>query len=277
MNVWLCLLIPAVATLTIVFVLPVAFLAANSFFRSAGLGAVSTDFTLDNYIRFLSDPFYLEVMFETLWLGAVVVSICVVIGFPIAYLLARTSSRWRGIMIFAVVAPLLISTVVRNLGWLPILGANGLINWVLLNVGIIDQPLLIANNFTGVVIGLVHAMLPFMILSLVMVIQRIEPDLELAAVNLGAGPIRTFFLVVFPLSRAGLLAGYLLVFTITISAYTTPAMLGGKRVLVMSTFIAQQVMTVLDYAFGSAAAVLLMIVAGALTVTSLRADERAKE
>ncbi len=179
-------------------------------------------------------------------------------------------SRWRGFLIFFVVAPLLISTVIRNLGWFPILGGGGLINWLLMSIGLIGEPLKIANNFTGVVVGLTHALLPFMILALMTVIQRIEPEIEEAAINLGASPIETFFRVVLRLSRPGLLAGYLLVFTMAISGFTTPDMMGGKRVLVMSTFIEQQVRSVLNYAFGSTAAVILMFVAAVLTLIAVR-------
>lgn len=274
MIIWFALALPAVLALSMVFIAPMLFLTVNSFFRSAGLGAVVPDITLDNYIRFLSDPFYLRMMFETFLIGLIVVSICTIIGFPVAYKLARTRSRWRGMLIFAVAAPLLISIVIRNLGWLPILGSNGLVNWVLMSLGLSDQPLTLSNNRTGVIIGLVHALLPFMILSLMTVIQRIDRDLELAAVNLGARPARVFFSVILPLSKPGLLSGYLLVFTIAVSAYTTPAMLGGKRVLIMSTYIAQQMMTVLDYAFGSAVAVVLVAVTCVLTIVALRADQK---
>jgi putative spermidine/putrescine transport system permease protein len=269
-DAWLWAALPAIAILLLVFVLPMLYLASNSLHRSAGLGQVAAGLTLDNYARFIGDPFYLGILLQTFWLGLVVVTICAVLGYPVAYLLARTQSRRRGLLIFLVVAPLLISVVIRNLGWFPVLGNSGLVNWALQGVGLIDQPLRLANNFTGVVIGLVHTLLPFMILLLTTVIQKIDPSLEEAALNLGASPTRTFCKVVLPLSRPGLLAGYLLVFTMSISAYTTPAMLGGRRVLVMATYIAQQIASVLDYAFGSAAAVILVAAACTLAALSLR-------
>lgn len=167
---WGLLIIPSIAVLLIVFWLPIVLLAMNSFHRNLGLGQVSADWTIENYVKFLSDPFYYGILLETFGLGVVVVSICIVIAYPTAYLLARTKSRWRGLLVFLVISPLLISVVIRNLGWLPILGSSGLINWLLISVGILREPVQLINNYTGVVIGLVHALAPFMVISLMTVI-----------------------------------------------------------------------------------------------------------
>jgi putative spermidine/putrescine transport system permease protein len=145
-----------------------------------------------------------------------------------------------------------------------------------MSTGLIGAPLPLSNNFTGVTIGLVHAMLPFMILMLTTVLLRIEPELEQAAAGLGAGPWRIFWQVLLPLSRPGILAGYLVIFTMTISAFTTPAMLGGRRVLVMAVYIAQQIRSVLDYAIGATAAVILVLCAASLSVISMRENNRAE-
>ncbi len=274
---WGGLIVPAVLLLILVFVLPIGQLALNSFHRNAGMGVVDPDWTLVNYIKFLSDPFYYGILLDTLLLGVVVVSICLVIGFPVAYFLARTRSRWRGTLIFVVVSPLLISVVIRNVGWLPILSSSGVINWLLLNLHIVSEPVRMISNFTGVVIGLVHALSPFMILSLMTVIQRIEPEIEEASINLGASPLETFWRIVVPLSRPGVLAGYLLVFTVVLSAFTTPGMMGGNRVLVMSTYISQQIRTVLNYPFGAMASVVLMLVTTVITVIALRLSGEKKQ
>jgi len=267
---WFGLAVPAVVTLLLVFVLPLAFLASNSLHPGGSMGRIGPAWTLDNYLRFLGDGFYLGILLDTLAIGLLVVAICAVIGYPVAYFLARTRSRWRGALTFAVLAPMLISVVVRNLGWLPVLGDSGLVNWLLLSLGLTDQPVKLVYNLTGVVIGLVHALSPFMIMSLITVIRRIEPALEEASINLGAGPFETFWRVVLPLSRPGLLAGSLLVFTLSIAAYITPAMMGGKRVLVMAVFIEQQVRSVLNYPFGATAAVVLLSVVTAATLLALR-------
>jgi len=177
---------------------------------------------------------------------------------------------------FLMITPLLISSVIRNIGWIPILGDHGALNTLLLTIGITDSPIALMNNFTGVVIALVHALLPYMTLLLMTVIRSIGVEIEDAAKNLGASPWRSFWRVVFPLSRRGLAAGCALVFTITVSSYTTPTILGGGRVLVMATFIAQQIQTVMHYAFGSAFAIVLFLVAVGLSTLASRWLERSE-
>ncbi|MFL6798126.1 MAG: ABC transporter permease [Xanthobacteraceae bacterium] len=276
-DVWLWIVLPPLAVLCLVFGLPIADLVSDSFHDSNGPGQIGIGFTLENYRAFITDPFFLRMLAATFGLGVLVVGCCLLIGYPVAYYLARSTSRWRGIALFVVVSPLLVSAVVRNIGWFPLLGQSGVVNWLLLSAGIIATPIRLVSNFTGVVIGLVHALLPFMILTLTTVIQRIESDLEEAAANLGAGPWLVFLRVLLPLSIPGVVAGSLLVFTMAISAYTTPAILGGNRVLVMATYIAQQFRTVLDYPAGATAAALLLGFAALLTVLALRLRTRGSE
>jgi len=267
---WGALSLPMLLTLAAVFAAPIVSLVGTSFFQMTGPATVGDELTIENYRNFFTDLFYLRIIYNTFWLGTVVVICCLVIGYPVSYVLARTRSRWRGLLLFLVVAPLLVSAVVRNIGWFPILSNSGLVNWLLLKSGLISQPLALISNLTGVVIGLVHALLPFMILTLTTVIQRIEPELEEAAASLGAGPLRTFVHVLLPLSLPGIIGGSLLVFTMAIAAYTTPVIMGGNRVLVMATFIGQQFRTVLDYPLGATSAAVLMVLAGLLSVIALR-------
>lgn len=275
-HIW-TLLLPALATLSFVFVAPICILITVSFYQMTGAAQVGDVASLDNYIHFFSDSFYLRILMNTLVLGGVVVLFCLILGYPVAYCLARTNSRWKGFLLFLVVSPLLVSAVVRNIGWFPILSNGGLINWALMNLSIVSKPIPLISNFTGVVIGLVHALLPFMILTLTTVIQRIEPELEDAASSLGAGPVRTFFQVLIPLSLPGVVGGSLLVFTMAIAAFTTPVIMGGNRVLVMATYIGQQFRTVLDYAAGATAAAVLMIIVGLLTIAASKLGARKSE
>lgn len=267
---WALFALPMVGTLAFVFLIPIVSLILVSFHTMTGPAQVDDTFTIENYRRFFTDTFYLRILVNTFTLAVTVVACCLIIGYPVSYYLARTRSRWRGLLLFFVVSPLLISAVVRNIGWFPILSNTGLINWLLQSLGATDRPLPLISNTTGVVIGLVHALLPFMILTLTTVIQRIEPELEEAAANLGAGPIRSLWHVLLPLSVPGIVAGSLLVFTMASAAYTTPVIMGGNRVLVMATFIAQQFRTVLDYPVGATAAAVLMILAALLTLLALR-------
>jgi len=270
---WGWFALPAFAVLAAVFFIPVGYLASFSLRPRTGPGMVGDGFTAANYVRFLSDPFYLGVLFDTVMIGAAVVGICLLLAYPTAYVLARMRGPGRGFLIFLVLSPLFITTVVRNLGWFPILGDSGLVNWLLMSTGLTGAPVKLTNNTAGIIIAMVHTFLPFMILALVTVIQKIGVDLEEASQNLGASPWTTFLRVTLPLSRPGLLAGYLVVFTSVISAFTTPAMMGGKRVLVMSTFVEQQIRSVLNYPFGATAAVILMLAGFLLTAASLRQAE----
>lgn len=272
-NRWGWLFVPCQLWLLTVFILPLWLLAVQSLYRFQGPGAVGSTLTSVNYVRFLSDPFYLGILGRTFLLGLMVVLCSVGLAYPVAYFLARTKSRWRGLLIFLVVSPLLISLVIRNLGWMILLGRNGFVNWLLASTGIVTEPVTLLHNFTGIVIGLTHALLPFMILTLTNVLQRIDYQYEEAAMNLGATRWLTFRRVILPLSWPGLLAGSLLVFTVAISSFTSPAMLGGNKILFMATFIAQQVRFVLNYPFGAAVSIILLVVTAALTYLALRRSE----
>jgi len=267
---WGLLAFPGVLALAAVFAVPVFILVFKSLYLDAGMARLQPGITLENYIRFFGDPFYLGILWETLKLGFVVVTACIILGYPVAYFLARTEYRHRGLLIFLIVAPLFISVVVRNLGWVPLLSDSGFVNWVLIKLGVVSTPLKLINNFTGVVIGLTHSSLPFMILTLIPVIQRIDPSIEEASQNLGASPWQTFLKVVLPLSKPGLLGGYLLILTTTIAAFTTPAVLGGRRVLVMPVYIEQQFRSALQYGLGATIATVLLITGAILTLVSMR-------
>lgn len=270
---WL-LFAPGLIALLLFFILPLANLAVTSLHPHLGMGAVGIDWTLENYIEFFQDYYYFELLIGTFALAGTVVLLSAVIGCPVAYFLARTRTGWRGVLTFIVVAPLMISAVVRNLGWFPILGESGLINWLLLGSGLIDQPVKLLHNRTGVVIGLVHALSPFMILSLMTVIQRIPRELEEAALSLGASPFATFRMVVLPLSKIGFLTGGALVFTISLSAFMTTSMMGGRRVQIIATYVEQQFRSLLNYPAGATATVVLLFVTLAVVTVALRAERR---
>jgi putative spermidine/putrescine transport system permease protein len=271
---WPLAALPALALLLVVFALPFLILAESSLHTDAGLAQVSREFTVSNYFTFITDPFYLQILVRTVAMGLVVVLGCAILAYPVAYFVARSDGAVRACAIFFVVAPLLISLVIRNLGMFPILGESGLINTFLRWLGLANEPLRLMNNLVGVEIGLVHALLPLMVLSLVVAIQSIDYEVELAAAGLGAAPIRVFLRVVFPLSRPGLISGSILVFTLATSAYTTPVMLGGNRVLVMSTFLAREMLTALNYAFAATCAVILVATSVLLGALVLRSTER---
>ncbi len=271
---WNIVALPGLLVVAATFLFPLAILLVYSFFRDGRNGRIIAIPTIANYVSALTDSFYLRVLLQTMGLGLAVASCCVLLGFPVAYFLARTQSRWRGTLLFLAIAPLMVSAVIRNVGWLPILGESGAVNKLLLAIGVISHPLPLIYNFTGIVIGLVNALLPYTILLLMIVIRRVNPAVEEAAINLGASRWNLLWMVLLPLTKRGTIAAFMLVFTLAISSYTTPAVMGGGKVLVMPTFIQQQITVVLKNAFGSTLTIILLVVAIAITVISARIFDR---
>ncbi|HEV8309908.1 MAG TPA: ABC transporter permease [Methylomirabilota bacterium] len=220
--------------------------------------------TLQNYVRFLADPFYLGTLRATLVLGVFVTVLAVVLGYPVAYGLARARHRWRTLLRLCVVAPLLVSVVIRTYGWIVLLAGNGVVNQTLLALRLVDEPVKFMFTYTGVTLGLVHFALPVAILSLVSVIEAVDPALEEAARGLGAGAWRTFLRITLPLTLPGLAAGSMLVFSLTVAAFVTPALMGGPSLIVLSTLIYQTMTVTLEWGFGAAVATILLVVATGL-------------
>jgi putative spermidine/putrescine transport system permease protein len=272
-RVWL-LLAPILAVLAAFFVSPVAILARFSFYIARPGGQMIPAWVLQNYTRFLTDSFYLGVLWNTISLGLWVTVVCLILGYPLAYSLARTPSRRRrslGVTILLI--PLMTSVVVRSYGWLILLANSGPINQLLHAVRLVDQPLQLLFKPQGVVVALAEVFLPFMVLSIMPVLQGIDPHLEEASQSLGAGPVQTFRQVVLPLSLPGVAAGALLVFVLTISAFATPRLVGGATTHVLSIFIYDQALGVFNWPFGSAVSMLLLLVVLFLTWLQGRALE----
>ena len=252
------LLSPAVLVLLGVFVAPLLFLVPTSLHPYVpGTGIVTDRWTLENYTHILGDIFYLKIIGRTLALGLIVVLATLAVGYPLAYFLARTRSRLRPWLIILVVFPLLLNLVVRSFGWIVLLANRGIINDWLRAAEIIDQPIKLLFNFTGLLIGLSHIFLPFMVLVLIGTIQNIPRDVEDAARTLGASRWEVLRKVTLPLSLPGILSGSILVFVLTISALVTPRLLGGPTYQVMSTLIFDEFLKVLNWPRGAAMAFIL--------------------
>jgi putative spermidine/putrescine transport system permease protein len=262
------LMLPAIATLLLLFVGPQILLLRGSFLDKAG------SLSLGSYQKFLFDPFYHEILLRTVLLSLVVTVISAVLGYPAAYLLARTRSRYRGLLMIATIFPFLVSALVRSYGWMVWLGNNGVLNQMLRALNLVDEPIKLMYDIKGVGIGLVHILLPYMILSLAGIIQTIDPALEDACHSLGADGWRTFRRVIFPLSLPGLIAGTVLVFSISMTAFVTPQLLGGPTVKVMSTMVYQNVQVTFDWPMGAALATVLLIVTMGIVVVSQRVAGR---
>ena len=262
------LLLPAILLLLLAFMLPVGMLVPTSFRPYVPLVGITSGFTVGYYTRLLSDWYYLEIIGRTLALGLTVTLSTLVIGYPMAFFLARTRSRWRNWLTILVVFPLLLNLVVRTFGWIALLAQNGLVNQALQALGMVQEPLKLLFTFAGLLIALTHIFLPFMVLVLLGPIQNIPRDVEDAARVLGASWGGTFLRVTLPLSAPGILSGSILVFVLTISALVTPRLLGGPTYQVMSTLIYDEFLQRLNWPAGSAEALLLTLMVLALVFLS---------
>lgn len=251
------LVAPTLLYLTVFLVVPYINIVVMSFRRPARVSAYEAGFTLDNYFSALTDGYYLSVLAQTLWIGVATAAICLVVGFPVAYNLARGNPRWTGLLYTLVLSPLLVGVVVRTFGWLIILSGNGVANRFLRDVGLTDAPVRLMNNEFGVIVGLVHVLLPLMILPLLSSLQAVNPALELAARSLGASRWTAFRRVTLPMCMPGIQAGTILVFVLAVSAYVTPIMLGGAQVRTMPVLIVQQLIDNFRWPFGAALALIL--------------------
>jgi putative spermidine/putrescine transport system permease protein len=235
-------LLPGTALFLAFFILPFAVMLGMSVITDNPLFAPDVSFTLAHYHRLFEDEYHLTVAWTTIRIALWTTVIALIIGYPLAYMTARVQSRGvRLFLIAAVMTPMLTGIVVRTYAWITLLSDNGVINASLQKLGLISAPLPLMYNELGIVIALVHIYVPFMVLSLTGVIGKIDTRLEQAAANLGAGPVRTFIEVTLPLSLPGIAAGSLLVFAMAVSAYVTPALMGGLRVMILPILTYQQV------------------------------------
>lgn len=268
------LLAPALVLLTVAFVVPVAMLVPTSVRPYVPLVGITSGFTARHYVKLLTDSYYLEIIGRTLALGLTVTCSTLIIGYPLAFFLARTSSRWRNWLTILVVFPLMLNLVVRTFGWIALLAQNGLVNQALQALGLVESPVKLIFNFAGLLIGLTHIFLPFMVLVLIGAIQNIPRDVEDAARVLGASWGSAFIRVTLPLSAPGILSGSILVFVLTISALVTPRLLGGPTYQVMSTLIYDEFLSRLNWPAGSAQSLLLTVMVLALVYLSGRLARR---
>jgi putative spermidine/putrescine transport system permease protein len=269
---WLIALLPG-AFLFMFFGLPNALLLTISFLKSEAQ-ELTGELTLDNYTFLFGERVYRQALLRTFVVGLAVGLIDIVLAFPLAYFLVRTSSRWRGLLIALSFTPLLASVVVRTYGWYIVLNRFGVANDLLLWLGVTSDRIAFMPSTGAIIVGLAHALLPYTILTLMGSIGGINPSLELAAMSLGANRRQTFFRIVLPLCLPGLIGGFILSFSIAISAYATPAILGGPATLVMATAIYSFMTQLLDWSIGAALAVIMTVSTLALLFIAARFGAR---
>jgi len=260
---WAVLVLPAVVFLVVFFLAPLVTMSLRSVTDPPDAG-------LSNYTKFFGQEAYLRVLTNTFWIAFISTVTCLVIGYPYAYLMTIVPGRVAGLLLIAVLLPFWSSLLVRTFAWQVILRDTGIINSFLLNLGVISEPVPLIRTTLGVIVGMSHVLLPFMVLPIYAVMRRIDPEFGRAAANLGASPVRAFVRVFMPLTMPGVLAGALLVFVLALGFYITPALLGGLRDQMISQLIVQQAQQRLDWGFASAMAVLLMAITFAILFVASR-------
>ena len=253
----LLLCLPALAVLALAFLWPMAILARMSLNETADTGALVQALSLSTYSKLAEDDFTWQITRDSLTLSAFCASAVILLAYPMALLLFRTKSRFRNLLVIVAIAPLLVSGTARVIGWLAILGDHGMINSVLVSVGLPVQPLI--NNWTGVRIGLTESVMPYTVLALLAGFGRLDRMLEEAAATLGAGPFRRFWRVTFPLTLPAVSAAWMLAFVLSVSAFITPHLMGGGRVFVLATEIYDAATTTLDWPAASALSVYALV------------------
>ena len=216
-------------------------------------------FSFDNYWEVLSDSYFHEIFLRTFGLALIVTFICVVIGTPEAYILSRMKNPWRSIFLVVILGPLLISVIVRTLGWAMLIGANGVISTTLKSTGLIENSIQLMFTFTGMVIALVHVLVPFMVISVWAALQKLDPSVEHAGLSLGASQFTVLRRIVLPQVMPGILSGSMIVFALTASAFATPSIIGGRRLKVVATTAYDEFLNTLNWPLGATIAVLLLI------------------
>jgi putative spermidine/putrescine transport system permease protein len=257
---------PATLFCVLQLVIPAAILFRYSLNRFDPASYMVEAVTAENYVKFFTDPYYLGILLRTVRVSLVSTLICLVMGFPLAYWLARMTSRWKNLMVILVVLPLFIGNAVRAAGWMTLFGSKGFVNVTLMTAGIISEPLTLMYTELAVVVGIITVNLPYMVLTLQSVIEGIARSIEEAALSLGATPLRTFRRVVWPLALPGTLAGTILTFILAMNAYATPVLLGGPKFQMMGPLVYDQFSQSNNWPFGAAVSFVLMAATLCLTL-----------
>lgn len=251
--------LPAVTVLTVFMTAPlimVLLLSFNSFTMATG---IQPGFKLANYVEVLGDSYFLGIFGRTFLLAACVTVIAVVIGAPEAYVIHRMRPPWRSIFLLVILGPLLVSVIVRTLGWAVLLGRNSVINAALVKLGLIERPIEFMYSFTGMTVALVHVLVPFMVLSVWTSLRRLDPAVEVAGLSLGASQATVLWRIVLPQAMPGILSGSLIVFTLAASAFATPSIVGGRRLKVAAMAAYDEFLNSQNWPLGAAIVVVLLV------------------
>jgi putative spermidine/putrescine transport system permease protein len=255
----IALLTPCTFAITFLVVAPLCYIGVISFLKFSPTQLWTKVFTLENYRRLLTDPFYVNVIWVTIKIGLITTLLCCLLGYPVAYFLARTRSKYIEFYIFLLISPLMISTVIRIFGYIVLLGRQGLINRFLLLLPFIDTPVEFMYTTSAVVIGLTGLLVPYMVMPLMSSIESIPRSVEEAARVLGASNFQIFYKILFPLSLPGLVSGSVLVYLIAISALVTPALMGIPKVRMLGNQVFDEVLTSFNWPFAASISIIMIV------------------
>jgi spermidine/putrescine transport system permease protein len=264
---------PSVAALVLLFLVPLIIVGGTAFLTLGGDGNSGLPLTFENLVRSL-DPLYVGILVRSIRLAAICTAACLLIGFPVAWFLRGLSGPTRHLALFAFILPSWTNLLVKNYAWIVLLRQEGVINHLLLRLGIVDAPLPLLFNEGAVLVGLMHTFLPFMVLPLFVSLEKLDGALLDAARDLGAGPWSRFRRVIVPQCMPGILAGTILVFIPTLGSFVTPDLLGGARGMMVGNLIQNQILVARDWPFGSALSIWLIAVSLALIFLAGRAGGR---
>jgi putative spermidine/putrescine transport system permease protein len=263
-HIWL--LLPALLLLVVFFLLPIVNMIKYSFYTQVLGGTMQPDLTLQNFAQFFGHDLYGKILLKTLFNALITTFLALLLGYPVAFTIAR-GRPWVGrILIIAVISPLLVGIVIRTYGWTVLLSRQGLINQLLLGMGVIETPVRFMGNDLGIIISLLHVFYPFMVIPLAAALQKIDRNLEEAAMVLGANRLHVFFRVIFPLSIPGVLAGSIVVFLLTASSFVTTRLIGQNLTRWFLNLVEEQVLIVFNWPFGAAMATIFIAIL-VLTIT----------
>jgi putative spermidine/putrescine transport system permease protein len=237
-------------------------------------GGIQPGFSLANYLEVLQDEYFHLIFGRTFGLAFLVSAICVLIGAPEAYILNRMRNPWKSLFLLVIIGPLLVSVIVRTLGWALLFGSQGGISVALQWLGLSDGPVSLMFTMTGMVVALVHVLVPFMVLTVWASLQRLDPQVEDAALTLGASQSTVLRRIVLPQVMPGVLSGSLIVFSLTASAFATPAIIGGRRLKVVATTAYDEYLSTLNWPLGAAIAILLLVATVIVIMSYNRLVER---
>lgn len=265
---------PALLVFLGLVIIPLAMTVLLSFYDWGRYTGIVPEFTLKNWLDIATDPYFLEIFLRTFRIALLVTLASILIGVPEAYILNRMSPGWRSVFLLVVIGPLLVSVVARTLGWALLLGSNGIVNQGLMAMGLIGTPLEFMFTEAGVIVALTHVLIPFMILAVWASLQRLDPQVEIAAASLGASWFTIWRRVILPQIIPGILSGAIIVFALAASAFATPAIIGGRRLKVVATLAYDEFLNTLNWPLGAAVATLLLVALVAIIVGSNRLVER---